>query len=668
MKRGAWKFAALIVFFFCLTIPVLAAGDVIIVTNSNGDVVTLLLSGDGSMSVSLVNGELGPVDRVVLADTTTKTTLAINVQKSKTGTGIATINSIVGNGSLKQLSAKKVDIIGDGITMAGSIGQLTLNNLTNTIVTIAGASVPQGDYTLKKFNCKEMFGSRIQANGIVKTVTIGRMIDSALWVGYVPNDVSDPLAGGMFSDKGTITSVNVKGTGTSGPAFLNSSIGAVNMGTVSLASVNTNNLGVAFGVVASTFNKAISVKSPKFKRDKNGPVLLALGDFTVRQLFSPVAYTDAAVGITSDSATLTGTINPNGLPTAAYFEWGTNIVYDQSTSLELVGGGTNLVNYQTILTGLTPGTTYHYRILAVNNNGTVSGGDQMFLATPPVVTTDNMVLIPAGPFLMGDALNEGSVTETPVHAVYISAFFMDQTEVSRALWDEVLNWAVGHGYTFEKSGLSSGPDHPICWISWYDCIKWCNARSEMNGLTPCYYTNPVQTNVYREGEKTITNSCVNWSANGYRLPTEAEWEKAARGGFRGLRFPWGTTIAHTQANYYSLDTFPYDISLTRYYNPLYYSGIAPYTSPVGSFQPNGYGLYDMAGNVWEWCWDWNLYLWYQGPAASEPDPIGPTTGKERLVRGGGWFSTAYNCRVSFRDYFLKPTEAVSSIGFRTVRR
>ena len=130
-------------------------------------------------------------------------------------------------------------------------------------------------------------------------------------------------------------------------------------------------------------------------------------------------------------------------------------------------------------------------------------------------------------------------------------------------------------------------------------VKWCNARSEKEGLAPCYHTDVARTAVYRTGRVDVTNDMVNWSANGYRLPTEAEWEKAARGGLVGRRFPWGDQITHSLANYSSDSIYPYDTSPTRGYHPDYQAGGAPYTSPVGNFAANGYGLYDMAGNVYE---------------------------------------------------------------------
>ncbi len=274
-----------------------------------------------------------------------------------------------------------------------------------------------------------------------------------------------------------------------------------------------------------------------------------------------------------------------------------------------------------------------------------------------------MALIPAGAFTMGDTFNEGNSHERPAHSVYVSAFYMDEYEVTKALWDEVKDWNAGNGYSYDNHGSGRASDHPVQTINWYDIAKWCNARSQKEGLTPCYYMDASLTVVYKTGQVT---PYVNWSANGCRLPTEAEWEKAARGGASGHRFPWSDadTIQHSRANYYSPPSYQYDISPTRYYHPAFATGGFPYTSPVGHFAPNGYGLYDMAGDVWEWCWDWYSDSYYGRSTLS--DPPGPASGSLRVIRGGGWDANAFLCRAAHR-YFYPPTNTYNYVGFRCVR-
>jgi formylglycine-generating enzyme required for sulfatase activity len=208
---------------------------------------------------------------------------------------------------------------------------------------------------------------------------------------------------------------------------------------------------------------------------------------------------------------------------------------------------------------------------------------------------------------------------------------MDATEVTKAKWNEVYDWAVTNGYNL-SAGMGKASDHPVHSVSWYECVTWCNARSEMEGRTPCYNLNDW--------------SC-NFSASGYRLPTNKEWEYAARGGLSGKHFPWGDIIDHTQANYYGRPSnYAYDLG----YEGLdiqYDTGIPPSTSPVAAFPANGYGLYDMAGNLWEWCND--------------------DLGASRPLRGGSWLHYAEHacCRYGYAKF---TSDTFTYIGFRTVWR
>ncbi|MBN1492349.1 MAG: formylglycine-generating enzyme family protein, partial [Phycisphaerae bacterium] len=292
---------------------------------------------------------------------------------------------------------------------------------------------------------------------------------------------------------------------------------------------------------------------------------------------------------------------------------------------------------------------------------------------PPACDPDpvppGMVLIPAGEFQMGDTFNEGGTDERPVHAVYVDAFYMDRYEVTNQQYADALNWANSQGnqitvtsgvvykynsgtsYPYCDTTTSSGysritwngttfgvtpgkENHPMVMVSWYGSVAYANWRSAMQGKPLCY---------------DLSTWACNFSATGYRLPTEAEWEKAARGGVSGQRFPHGNTINHDHANYlangsaFTYDTSPYT---TDTYHPTFAVGGTPYTSPVGYFAPNGYGLYDMAGNVWEWCNDWWSSTYYTSSPYN--NPRGPTSGTYRVLRGGGWSYVACFCRVAYR--------------------
>jgi len=223
-------------------------------------------------------------------------------------------------------------------------------------------------------------------------------------------------------------------------------------------------------------------------------------------------------------------------------------------------------------------------------------------------TPDGMVFVPGGIFRMGDCAGDhaadvfGELNEDPVHTVQLDAFYISAREITQGEWERGRNWALGHGYAIGCAGNGKGPDYPAGCICWHDAVLWCNAKSEMEGLTPCYYTDAAQTTVYRSGTLDLSSNAVDWSASGYRLPCEAEWEYAARGGLRDARFAFGATIAHTQANYFSTTNQAYDVSATRGGHPDYDAG-APCTCPCGALPGQGYGLFEIAGNVREWCWD-----------------------------------------------------------------
>ena len=300
---------------------------------------------------------------------------------------------------------------------------------------------------------------------------------------------------------------------------------------------------------------------------------------------------------------------------------------------------------------------------AVNTAVVTNAAPTGFFRLMPTAAPAGMALIPGGWFTMGDTL-DGELDAIPTN-IYVSVFYMDTNLVSYSQWQAVYAHATNQGYVFYQStavgpytATGYGTNYPVEMVDWFDCVKWSNARSQQAGFTPCYYTDAGFTQLFTNGDRGAT-VYVNWSANGYRLPTEAEWEKAARGGGIGLRFPWGNLIHANQAQYTACtNCFSYDLGPDTY---------APGPSPTGSFDVNGYGLCDMAGNLFEWCWD-RYGTPYGQPTTTNPTGAGPASGA-RVVRGGDWLDAAYYARCACRgDINPSYPGYDTGIGFRCVRR
>ena len=295
-------------------------------------------------------------------------------------------------------------------------------------------------------------------------------------------------------------------------------------------------------------------------------------------------------------------------------------------------------------------------------------------AQPP-----GMVLIPGGEFEMGRHVGSGDSDELPLHDVYVDSFYMDIYEVTNSAYCTYLNSANSQGLIEVRDGgvvypmggsdpycdtheygdhhsrihwdgdtftiTADKEDHPMLQVSWYGAAAYANWRSAQDGRDLCYNLS--------------TWEC-DFDANGYRLPTEAEWEYACRGGEHEpyYRYPWGDDLDGSMANYW-MSGDPYETGDQPWTTPVgYYDGGQ---TPPGSDMANGYGLYDVVGNVWEWCNDWYGETYYD--SSPYDNPQGPASGTDRVVRGNCWGAGPSQARCADRGA-APPNTRYFNDGFR----
>ena len=308
-----------------------------------------------------------------------------------------------------------------------------------------------------------------------------------------------------------------------------------------------------------------------------------------------------------------------------------------------------------------------------------------WLTSDPCVP-DDMVYIPDGEFDMGDH-HDGMINALPIHTVTLDSFYMSKYEITNQQYCDYLNSAYpsqikvdgGSGIVYAssddlcdypycdthsydahsqidysggvfsvniKDGTTDMSNHPMVELSWYGAVAYCNWKSQQGGLERCYNLS--------------TWEC-DFTKDGYRLPTEAQWEYAARGGENSpyYRYPWGNTIDGSMANYEGSGD-PYETGAYPWTSPVgYYDGGQ---TPTGTDMANGYGLYDVAGNVYEWCNDWYDAGYYS--VSPTNNPTGPASGSYRVLRGGYWYYNVIYCRVAIRIY-IDP-DLHYDYGFRVV--
>jgi sulfatase modifying factor 1 len=288
----------------------------------------------------------------------------------------------------------------------------------------------------------------------------------------------------------------------------------------------------------------------------------------------------------------------------------------------------------------TPNATQTAVAVEATQTAVVMAPTQTVIAAIPYT---DLASVPGGTFTQTDtAANSFS------HA--ISVFKMGKYQVTYNLWYAVYQWAVANGYSFANAGAGSG-NTPVTTVSWRDVIVWCNAYSQEAGLTPCYtYLSAVIK------DSTDATACDNavcaWANNGYRLPSEGEYQYAAS-------YKDGTNW--TPYNYASGAGADYT-DAAACTTVAWYSANCGSTQAVGGKTANTLGIYDMSGNVWEWCWDW-----YGTYPSTSINYRGPASGSIRMIRGGSFNYNPDYLQVGYRNYYHYPDYADSSYGFRFAR-
>ena len=293
----------------------------------------------------------------------------------------------------------------------------------------------------------------------------------------------------------------------------------------------------------------------------------------------------------------------------------------------------------------TDGTTVSIELDQITNITFITGG------TPP---PGNMVLIPAGGFDMGDHFGEGGSDELPVHNISLDAYYMNKYEVTQLEYETLIGSNPSH------ADYGIGDARPVNQVSYYDIMVYCNKLSMNESLPPCYTidgsTDPADWGTVPTSSDATWDAVIcDFSVTGYRLPTEAEWEYAAKGG-----------ASWEDHNRYSGCVEETDLTDYGWYLANNGSSGTPEygCKDVGTKLPNQLGLYDMSGNLYEWCFDWYDSSYYGSSPASNPS--GPASGSSRIPRGGNWNNSADGLRSANRINSY-PGGRSYGIGFRLVR-
>jgi formylglycine-generating enzyme required for sulfatase activity len=316
----------------------------------------------------------------------------------------------------------------------------------------------------------------------------------------------------------------------------------------------------------------------------------------------------------NDSLTVSLEISANGGTTYTVIPSLTNLTGDHGSGI-LPGNGKHIIWNAGAETEVFDADNYVFKVTAQDGTTTIP---------------ESFILVTGGIF------NNGTSDVT------ISSFYLDKYELTQAGYQSVMG-------TNPASGNGLGENYPVYYVCWFNAIEYCNRRSMQDALTPCYSYSTYGTNPdnwpggWYSSSTNHTNVNCNWTANGYRLPTEMEWMFAAKGGNQSHGYTYSGSN---------------DINAVAWYS----GNAGSTTHTVGSKTANELGIYDMSGNVWEWTWD--IYASY--PTGDQTNPTGAASGSDRMRRGGGWSNSADLCNVYVR-HNGGATDSGDNIGFRICR-
>ncbi len=348
--------------------------------------------------------------------------------------------------------------------------------------------------------------------------------------------------------------------------------------------------------------------------------------------------------VESDSYTVRWSRVPGGLRYELE-ENGVVVYTGANTVMEVTGKGRGSYSYRVRVEVGYAGKRYGYSPWSQASLVEVLPQGEIEVEAPwpsesPNVEGIEFVFVQGGTFKMGDLWLSGDPDERPAHLVQVGDFWMSKYEITVEQFER---FVMDAGYRttaerkqYSKAWLSPGfvqdNTYPVVCVSWYDAAAFCNWLSRRAGLEEVYDQETWEADL---------------SKVGYRLPTEAEWEYAAKAGGKEIKYPNGDELTHDDANFYGTG------GKDRWEN----------TSPVGSFPPNELGLYDMAGNVYEWCNDWYDDKYYS--QSLQDNPTGPASGVYKVLRGGSWNGVQRYCRTTDRQWFA-PGVVRDDFGFRVV--